>query len=275
MSGVSAVARIRAAPDGRGGTALRELAGDGPLALRRSRHPQDERAAHVVLVGAMAGPLGGDRLRIVVTVDPGARLLVTSAAATLSLPGREPAPAHYELDLTVGEDAELVWHPEPVIAAAGSDLRLWTRLRLAPGARVSLREEQVLGRHAEPPGRLASRLTVRRAERLLLDQSTDVGPGAPPGWDGPAVLAGNRALGQLLTTSPCRPHPPHGSALLPLAPDLTLATALAPDALTLRTALACVEAAHAAAPGHACPPRSRVRAKRTSGAPAPCGRMAP
>jgi urease accessory protein len=248
MSGVSrvgAVARIRATADGRGGTALRELAGDGPLALRRSRHPDDDGVAHVVLVGAMAAPLGGDRLRVEVVVEPGARLLVTSAAATVSLPGRDPAPAHYDLDLAVGADAELVWRPEPVIAATGSALHLWTRVRLDPGARLHLREEQVLGRHDEPPGRLTSRLTVRQGERLVLDQSTDVGTGAPPGWDGPAVLDGRRALGQLLTTRPCH-IAPQGEGTAEAAADaaafvvgegLTLLTVVAADVPTLRTTL--------------------------------------
>jgi urease accessory protein len=255
MSGVSrigAVARIRATADGRGGTALRELAGDGPLALRRSRHPHDAGAAHVVLVGAMAAPLGGDRLRVEVVVEPGARLLVTSAAATVSLPGRDPAPAHYDLDLAVGTDAELVWRPEPVIAATGSELRLWTRVRVAPGARLHLREEQVLGRHEEPPGRLTSRLTVRQGERLVLDQSTEVGTGAPPGWDGPAVLDGRRTLGQLLTTRPCRTVPTAeatarsttstvqaavDAAAFAVGDGLTLLTVVAVDVPTLRTAL--------------------------------------
>ncbi|RAG86847.1 urease accessory protein UreD [Streptacidiphilus pinicola] len=270
MSGVSATARIRAEPDGRGRTVLRELAGDGPLALRRSRHPDDDGAAHVVLVGAMAAPLGGDRLRIDVHVAPGARLLVTSAAATVSLPGRQPAPAHYELHLTVGAAAELHWRPEPVIAAAGSDLRLWTRLHLAPTAHVLLREEQILGRHAEPPGRLASRLTVRQNARLVLDQSTDIGTGAPPGWDGPAVLAGHLALGQLLTTRPCAPDATSRTAAFPVGDGLTLLTALAPDGRALRAAL---DGWGSLSPAGVRPPSPADRPARAA-LPAPPGRAA-
>ncbi|MFE9424782.1 urease accessory protein UreD [Kitasatospora sp. NPDC006697] len=240
--GVRAVARIRAVADGRGGTVLGELAGDGPLAPRRSRHPDGTGAAHVVLVGAMAAPLGGDRLRVEAVVEPGARLLVTSAAATVSLPGREPAPAHYDLDLTVGADADLEWLPEPVIAAAASSLRLWTRVRLGAGARVHLREEQVLGRHGEPPGRLTSRLTVHQDGRAVLDQSTDIGAGAPPGWDGPAVLGGNRALGQLLTTRTCAPTPVTGAAAFPVGEGLTLLTAVAAGAMEVRAALCSLSA---------------------------------
>nr|WP_243876750.1 urease accessory protein UreD [Streptomyces sp. 846.5] len=249
-STVRAVARIVAEPDGRGGTALPLLTGDGPLALRRTSHPDGGGAAQVTIVGAMAAPLGGDRLRIEVTVAAGARLRVTSAAATVSLPGRIPAPAHYELDLSVAEGGELEWLPEPVIAAQGSELRMTTRVTLAAGARLLLREEQVLGRSGEAPGRLTARLTLRHDGRTTLDQQTDLGHGAP-GWDGPAVLAGHRAVGQLLLCEPdlaerseraekpvmARFHAEGAAAaaLLPLAgaPAL-LVTAAAPDGLQLR-----------------------------------------
>ncbi|GAA0659230.1 urease accessory protein UreD [Kitasatospora atroaurantiaca] len=238
-----AMARITAAPDGRGGTALPVLAGAGPLALRRTRGPGT--AARVVVIGSMAAPLGGDHLAIRADVQPGAELSVTSAAATISLPGRESAPARYDLDLTVGEGALLDWLPEPVVAAAGSHLIMTTRIDLAPGARLRYREEQVLGRHHDwarqaPPGRLTSRLTVRQGGRLILDQQTDLGPGAP-GWDGPAGLGGHRTAGQLLTVgpAPAPPDPSAEAALLTLpGAGATLLVALAPDALTLRRLLA-------------------------------------
>lgn len=54
-----------------------------------------------------------------------------------------------------------------------------TRVRLAPTARLVLREEQILGRHAETTGTLISRLTVHRAGRPLIDQQLAYGPGAP------------------------------------------------------------------------------------------------
>ncbi|MEU1506242.1 urease accessory protein UreD [Kitasatospora sp. NPDC005748] len=236
-------ARIRAEPDGRGATALPVLSGAGPLAPRRTRDADG--GARVVIVGSMAAPLGGDRLALAVEVADGAALTVTSAAATISLPG--PGPAHYDVELTVGEGARLDWCPEPVVAAAGSHLLLHTRITLAAGARLRYREEQILGRHhdwarAAGPGRLTSRLTVRRAGRLLLDQRTDLGPGAP-GWDGPAVLGGHRATGQLLTVGHPPPAPPRwpeagDAALLALPdPDARLLIAAAPDALALRRVL--------------------------------------
>jgi urease accessory protein len=241
-AGVRAHARIGARADGRGGTALPTLESQGPLALRRTRATGSE--ARVMLVGAMSGPLGGDRFTVTADVAEGARLHVGSAAATIALPGQDKGEAHYDVHLTVGEDAELCWLPEQLISAKGSELRVTTRVELAAGARLTLREEQVLGRASEEPGRLTSRLTALFDGRPLLDQELSCGPGAPGGWDGPAVLAGHRALGQLLVVRPQfagRPVAPRllgeYAALTPLAGPGALVTALASDALDLRRIL--------------------------------------
>ncbi|MCX4529104.1 MULTISPECIES: urease accessory protein UreD [unclassified Streptomyces] len=241
-AGLRATARIRATADGRGGTALPLLAGEGPLALRRTRGEGAE--AGVMLVGAMSAPLGGDHLTVEAEVGPGARLALASAAATLALPGRGGEPARYDVRLTLGQDAALRWLPEPLVSVRGSDLRVRTRAELAPGARLLLREEQVLGRAGEPGGLLRSRLTVTRAGRPLLDQELACGPGAPGGWDGPAGLAGHRSLGQLLVVDPVFEQAPPAAGVLgefaavtPLAGPAVLVTALAPDALRLRELL--------------------------------------
>ncbi|KOU28665.1 urease accessory protein ureD [Streptomyces sp. WM6372] len=240
--GVRATARISAVADGRGGTALPLLAGEGPLALRRTRGTAAE--AGVMLVGAMSAPLGGDHLTVEASVGPGARLALASAAATLALPGRGGAPARYDVRLTLAEDSALRWLPEPLVSVRGSDLRVRTRAELAPTARLLLREEQVLGRSGEAPGLLRSRLTVTRGGSPLLDQELACGPGAPGGWDGPAGLAGHRTVGQLLVVDPAfaTSAPAAGvlgefAAVTPLAGPAVLVTVLAPDALRLREVL--------------------------------------
>ncbi|WP_045320999.1 urease accessory protein UreD [Streptomyces sp. NRRL F-4428] len=243
-TGVRATARVHAVADGRGGTALPLLAGEGPLALRRTRGREPAEAG-VVLVGAMSAPLGGDHLTVRATAGPGARLALTSAAATLALPGRTGDPARYDVELDLEDGASVRWLPEPLVSVRGSDLRVRTRVRLAPTARLLLREEQVLGRHGEPPGLLRSRLTVTHGGRPLLDQELACGPGAPGGWDGPAGLAGHRAVGQLLVVDPAFEEDPPPAAVLgecavatPLAGPAVLVTALAADALRLREVLA-------------------------------------
>jgi urease accessory protein len=241
-AGVRATARIGARADGRGGTALPVLEGEGPLALRRTRASGDE--ARVMLVGAMSGPLGGDHFAVEAEVGEGARLHVGSAAATIALPGQAKGDARYDVRLDVRAGGELRWLPEQLISAQGSDLYVSSRVELRSGARLVFREEQVLGRVGEQPGRLTSRLTVRLDERLLLDQELSCGPGAPGGWDGPAMLGGHRALGQLLVVRPeFEREPPVArllgeyAALMPLAGPAALVSALAPDALLLRRVL--------------------------------------
>lgn len=241
-AGVRATARIAARADGRGATALPVLDGEGPIALRRTRGHGDE--ARVMLVGAMSGPLGNDRLAVEATVAEGARLHVGSAAATIALPGQAKGEARYDVRLRVAGGGELHWLPEQLISAAGSDLRVASDVALEPGARLVFREEQVLGRVGERPGRLTSRLTVRLGGRTLLDQEVSCGPGAPGGWDGPAVLGGHRALGQLLVVRPEFAEAPPSArplgeyaAVHPLAGPAVLVSALAPDALQLRRIL--------------------------------------
>ncbi|MFI2259459.1 urease accessory protein UreD [Streptomyces tubercidicus] len=252
-AGLRATARIVArADDAEGTTRLPVLDGDGPFALRRIRGPG--RQARVCVVGAMSAPLGGDRLAIEATAEAGSALHLTTAAATVALPGRTADHATYDVRLTVADGARLHWLPEPLISAAGSALRMTTTVELAPTAHLVLREEQVLGRSGEETGALHSRLIVRRAGRTLLDQETAYGPGAP-GWDTSAVLDGHRALGQLLVVKPEFAQCPAEVRLLgaaagersddgagqgvlaPLAGPAALATAVAPDALRLRRLL--------------------------------------
>ncbi|MDU0302625.1 urease accessory protein UreD [Streptomyces sp. PAL114] len=241
-AGVRAEVRVDARADGRGGTALPVLESRGPLTPRRTRG--NGAGAHVLLVGAMSGPHGGDHFTVRADVGPGARLRLGSAAATLALPGQHGGQARQDVRITVAEGGELHWLPEPLISVTGSELTVRTHLDLALGARLVLREELVLGRAGEKPGRLTSRLTVRIDGRPVLDQELDCGPGAPVGWDGPAVLGGHRAVGQLLVADPgfsekpvAAGAPGDGTAVLPLAGPAVLVSAVAPDALRLRRLL--------------------------------------
>ncbi|WP_406098872.1 urease accessory protein UreD [Streptomyces sp. NBC_01013] len=242
---VRATARITAVRDERGVTTLPVLESGGPLALRRTRTTLPG-AARVTVVGAMSAPLGGDRLAIAATAGPYARLTVDSAAATVALPGTGPgvAPARYGVTLQVAEGAALKWLPEQLVSAHGSELHMTTQVELAPTAQLVLREEQILGRHGETTGTLRSRLTVRRDGRPLLDQQMAFGPGAPGGWDGPAVLGGHRALGQLLVVDPAFDEKAPDTrklgataVLTRLAGPAVLVTVLAVDARELRAVL--------------------------------------
>jgi urease accessory protein len=247
--GVHATARIRATSVG-GATAVPVLHGEGPFDVRWDRPCGNQ--ARVCIIGAMSAPHGGDRLRIEATAEQGAHLHITTAAATIALRGSSPEHATYDVHLSVAEQASLHWLPKPLISAAHSNLRQSYTIDLAPTARFVLREEQVLGRTGEPPGRLSTHLTLRHGGRLLLDQQSSYGPDAP-GWDGPAIMAGHRTTGQILIVDPAYDkEPPEvrlfgddpalGQAVLtPLAGPALLVTAVAPDTLHLRQLL---DAAH-------------------------------
>jgi urease accessory protein len=151
----------------------------------------------VHLVGSAAGPLGGDRYHLSVLVAPGASLVLRSAAATIALPGPDGAASQLDVELAVAAGASLWWLPEPVVAAAGCDHHVRTKVRLAASARLVLRDELVLGRHGEPGGSVWQRLVVDRDGAPLVRNELRVGP-RWPGGGGPAVLADARAVAQTL-----------------------------------------------------------------------------
>lgn len=223
-------AALRAEPDGRGGTRLAVLLSAAPLSLRPT-------PGAVYLVGSAAGPLGGDVARLDVEVAQGATLTVRSVAASVALPGRSGAPSRLEVCLRVA--GALRWLPEPLVAAARCDHHVTTRVEMAAGAFLELREELVLGRHGERPGRLRTRIDVDLDGWPLYRGGLDVGA---DGWDGPAVLGGARAFGAVLragaaVTPTAAVAYAETAAVLPLDGLGALVTATGPDAPTLRALL--------------------------------------
>jgi urease accessory protein len=199
-------------------------------------------AARVSLAASAAGPIGGDRLRLDVDVAPGATLVLRTVAANLALPGPHGLPSRSITTLRVGQGATLLWLPEPLIAANRCDHHATTLIELAPGARLLAREELLLGRHGEEPGTVEQRLRVTRAGRPLHDQNTSAGSPVP-GWQGPAVTGGRKAVGSILLADPDvepafdLPAVCDDAAVFPLEPAAALVTAVAHDAHTLRSLL--------------------------------------
>ena len=243
------ITRLRSDPP----LALRPTNANGPEPLRRW-NLRELTPAWVSLAAGAAGPVGGDHLRLAIDVGPGAALVLRTVAATLALPGSHGQPSRGEVTVRVAANGVFVWLPGPLIAARGCHHDAVTRVTLEPGARLLLREELLLGRHAEQPGAIRQRLRVCLDNRPLHDQELAVGPGVA-GWDGPAVTGGRRALGSLIVVDPDWPDHPADlpppvtgadTALLPLSGPAALVTALANDALELRhrldTGLAAVEA---------------------------------
>jgi len=222
-----------------GVTLLRTLRGAPPMSVRQTA------PGTVHLVGSAGGPLGGDHVELSVTVRTGARLRLGSVAATVALPGRSGSgPSRFVLRAEVHEGATLELKPEPTVAARGCDHVIDAHLALASDAALVLREELVTGRTGEHPGgRLRSALRVERDGVPVIDQELALGPEA----DGPATMAGARAVGTLLMVVPAESPTLTREAnqmLGPLAalvalepPGCWLATVLGPDTHLVRAAL--------------------------------------
>ncbi len=231
----TATAAIVAEADAAGVTRLPVLRSQAPLVLRRTPDA-------VYLVGGAAGPIGGDTLDLRIDVRDGAALRVRTAAAAVALPGPDGLESVLTVTATVGSGARLEYLPEPVVATAGARHATIIKVTMADGASLLLRDELILGRHGEPGGESRSRLSVEYAGRPLLRQSLEVS-GTDPASQGPAVLAGHRAVGTLLSAGPAPgaipvPGMAPGVAVMPLAGPGILVTALARDAVTLRQRLA-------------------------------------
>ena len=224
------------------GTRCSVLRSQPPLTLRATPDA-------VYLVGTAAGPLGGDDVRLDVTVAAGAELTVRSVAATTLLPGARGGRSRGRVDVAVGPGACLRWRPRPVIVTAGADHVATTTLELAGDASLWWREEVVLGRHGEAPGSLLQGLRVDVAGHPVLRHDLALGP-RWPGSLGPAGTAGARAVGMVLVVGAERPPGPAADgagrhervgaarlAVVPLDTRATLVTALAPSHSALEAAL--------------------------------------
>ncbi|MFB9839806.1 urease accessory protein UreD, partial [Actinoallomurus acaciae] len=150
----------------------------------------------------------------------------------------------------VATGARLVFEPEPAIAAAGCDHRALAEVSLEEDAALVWREEIVLGRHGERPGRYVSRFDVTCGGLRLLRLELRVDENAARA----AVLGAAKAAGTVLLAGEDlarEPYAADGLAVLPLAGPGALVTALAEDTVRLRSllALGSAEARRAAVPG--------------------------
>ena len=219
------------AGSGPAGTRYPVLRSDPPLLLRPTPDA-------VQLVGGAAGPLGGDRLRLDVGVEAGARLRVGSAAATVVLPG--PTPSEVDIDVQVGEGAHLAWLPEPLVSVRGSRHRVDVHIGLDAGATLRWDETIVLGRTGEEPGQVATSLRIERQGRVLHHQNLELGGG--DGWRSPAVIGSATVIRTMVEIGPpaWSATPTDRSdvwaAAFPLADDAVLAQVMGTDPVAVGAA---------------------------------------
>jgi urease accessory protein len=148
----------------------------GSLRVRCPGPPAAELEA--VIVNTAGGVAGGDRFELELDVAPGARLVVTSAAAEKIYRTLGPE-ATINVRLAVGAGGSLAWLPQETILFDRSRLRRSIEIDLAADARLLLAEAVVFGRagmgETVADSRLLDRWHVRRdgalvhAEAMRLD----------------------------------------------------------------------------------------------------------
>ncbi|MEE6177426.1 urease accessory protein UreD [Mycobacterium sp. 050134] len=130
----------------------------------------------VHLVSAAATPLGGDTIAIRVVVEPGARLRVRSAAATVALPGAAGPTSYAEWDIEVCGDLDV--DLEPTVVAADARHLSTVAVALREAGTVRFRERVQIGRCGEREGFWSGSLRADRNDGPLLRHRVELGAGS-------------------------------------------------------------------------------------------------
>lgn len=143
----------------------------GPSCVQRAFYPEGEDVAHVYVLHPPGGLVGGDRLKLDVSVRSGAlALLTTPAAQKLYRSGGRVA--RQETKLSVESGASLEWLPGENIVFQGADGVLDTEVEVAPGATFAGWDIGCLGRPAAEEyfatGRLRSGFRLTRSGAPLM-----------------------------------------------------------------------------------------------------------
>ena len=202
-----AIGELRVTFRCRGGmTVLEELRQVGCL---KARFPHSSAIgwAEVVTLNTSGGIAGGDRLDGAFRVQSGARAVIAAQAAERfyrALPGSEPARVRTTIEVADGAVAE--WLPQETILFDRCALDRCLDVELADDARFIGVEMLVFGRTAMGEtvvrGSIRDRIRIRRARRLVLQDTTWLGGEVAAQLQRPAIAAGARALALLTHVAP-------------------------------------------------------------------------
>ncbi len=171
----------------------------GSLRVRCPGPPAEELEA--VLINTAGGMAGGDRFVLDIAAGPGARLVVTTAAAEKVYRALGPAAAA-DVRLTVAAGGALAWLPQETILFDRAKLRRAIEIDLAEDARLLLAEAIVFGRSGmgEAIGEceLSDRWRLRRDGRLIHAEALRLDGAAAAKLARPAVGNGGVAVATVL-----------------------------------------------------------------------------
>jgi urease accessory protein len=172
---------------------------EGSLRVRCPGPPAPELEA--VIVNTAGGVAGGDHFALDVNVAPGARLVVTTAAAEKVYRTLGPA-ATIEVRLAVGAGGTLAWLPQETILFDRSRLMRSIEIDLAADARLLLAEAIVFGRSGMgervTESTLFDRWRVRRDGTLVHAEALRLDGNVADKLSAPAIANGGVALATVL-----------------------------------------------------------------------------
>src|SRR5271155_4900060 len=175
---------------------LAERRHEGPLVVQKPLYPEGQGVCHAVLVHAPGGIAGGDALTLNLSLEPDARALITTPAATKWYKAAGRA-AHQTGRFGVAKGAVLEWLPLEAIVFDEADARIESHVALADGAVFAGWEITCLGRRASGEvfrrGGLVQAIEIRRDGRLIWNDRIALSGGdrlmtSPVGMDGHHVV---------------------------------------------------------------------------------------
>ena len=201
----------------------------------------------IVFLNTSGGLTSGDRLAYRLELGAGMRAVATTQTAERAYRADGPA-AQARVDLVLGPGAMLDWLPQETILFDGSALARETRVEMGDDARFLGIETIVLGRAAMGETvnrlRLNDRRVIRREGRLVAFDPFRLDDAALSRAQGPALLAGMRAMAVLVLIAPdahdalpvlrAELTEPGVSAAASASAGRLVLRALAPDAWPLR-----------------------------------------
>ncbi|WP_099020732.1 urease accessory protein UreD [Mycolicibacterium palauense] len=195
---------------------LPRLEARGALAARRTL------ADTVHLVSAAATPLGGDSIRVRVVVEPGARLRLRSAAATVVLPGRTTTESESLMELHIAGDLDI--DLEPTVVAGGARHHTAVVATLEEAGTLRWRERVQIGRSGERHGFWSGTVRADLKGSPLLRHRVELGAGSVADDD---IAAPRASISEIRypADQPGGPSAlPAGTCVLPLAAGGELST---------------------------------------------------
>jgi urease accessory protein len=212
---------------------------EAPMTVIRPFELPDGRLV-VQLITLGPGLCGGDAIRVDVTVEDGARVVVTTTAATRVMTMEPGQRAEQHVLLRAGHDASIEYYPAVTIPFPGSALAQTVRVLAAPTARVAVIETWAMGRHARDEylqfRSLSSRTTLDVDGVLTYADAMQLEPGVTDVANA-GVLAGRRYvaagfwLGPPITGEPTAAPAAEGMlvAFAQSTPDVAYLRALGDD----------------------------------------------